>query len=219
MSASTVSIPSFEPPAEHTTLTATLQLSLTATMSIYQCTPPTSPPLSWVQTAYHPPPTESPDHATHPLLSIPPHWHAHHDEIMTVTSGRMKFSIGGQDVMLGHGEGCETNEAQIKRGTVHGFTVLRGEAAEFRERTVPQGPFKGAFFQDLFAAGEPGVLHAMRTFADGDTYVALPGGWKWLDYWVTCALGALGKLLLPYREAPVMVAEIAKSDSSKTKVI
>jgi hypothetical protein len=33
--------------------------------------------------------------------------------------------------------------------------------------------------------GDFGLLHGVRAFADGDTYLALPGGFKWLDYYVS----------------------------------
>ncbi len=55
----------------------------------------------------------------------------------------------------------------------------------FTERTVPTGTFKALFFQDLFRSPTPAMpsfLMVMRVFYDGDTFVALPGGFKAVDY-------------------------------------
>jgi hypothetical protein len=61
-------------------------------------------------------------------------------------------------------------------------TTVKGERVRFTERTQPSGTFKAHFFQDLFQNGMPSFPLAMRVFYDGDTFVALPGGFKWLDY-------------------------------------
>jgi hypothetical protein len=100
---------------------------------------------------------------------------------MEVISGRMKFFINNKPTIATPSDG----PISIPRGTVHGFTAFVGEPASFTEKTVPSGDYKALFFQDLFQAGSPGVLMAFRAFYDGDTWVALPGGFKWLDQLVS----------------------------------
>lgn len=57
------------------------------------------------------------------------------------------------------------------------------------ERTVPGGDSKARFFQDMLQTSVmPGFLMAMRVFYDGDIYVALPGGFKTLDWLVRYSL-------------------------------
>jgi hypothetical protein len=68
--------------------------------------------------------------------------------------------------------------------------TVKGERVRFTERTQPSGTFKAHFFQDLFQNGPPSIPRVMRVFYDGDTFVALPGGFKWLDYLV-CVLSTL----------------------------
>lgn len=101
----------------------------------------------------------------------------YHDEVMEVLDGRMKFFVGGKEIIVSAGD----EPLIIPRGTVHGFTVIEGEKVSFTEKTVPSGNFKALFFQDMFQAGYPGLLMALRAFYDGDTYVALPGNIKILD--------------------------------------
>lgn len=96
---------------------------------------------------------------------------------MQVLKGRMKFFVAGKEIIGTPSDG----PILIPRGTVHGFTAFPGEEATLSEKTVPCGDHKALFFQDLFQAGTPGLLHAFRAFYDGDTYVSLPGGWKVLD--------------------------------------
>lgn len=136
----TAKIPPFNPPPQHTTHETTLSTTATSRLEIYNCTPPSSPPSSWVTVTYIPPtaPSSSEDPEStpekHTLLTIPPHWHAHHDEVMTILSGKLKFTIDGVERVVGAGE-----ELLIRRGAVHGFTVLRGVPATFRERALVEG--------------------------------------------------------------------------------
>jgi mannose-6-phosphate isomerase-like protein (cupin superfamily) len=111
-------------------------------MQIYTCQPPASAASSWVETTYTPPPQDSPTYATHTLLAVPSHWHELHDEVMTVLFGRMEFTVGGKTVTLGD-DCADGREWFIPRGVAHGFTAIRGVGVSFRERTVPQGRFKG----------------------------------------------------------------------------
>ncbi|RQM07754.1 hypothetical protein DH86_00003032, partial [Scytalidium sp. 3C] len=96
---------------------------------------------------------------------------------MKVTEGRMKFSVGGKEIIGKAGD----EPLIIPRGTVHGFSVIKGEKVSFVEKTVPSGEYKALFFQDMFQAGMPGHLMALRVFYDGDTYIALPGHIKILE--------------------------------------
>jgi quercetin dioxygenase-like cupin family protein len=47
----------------------------------------------------------------------------YHDEVMEVLSGKMKFFIEGREIIASAGDVPLT----IPRGTVHGFTVIKGE--------------------------------------------------------------------------------------------
>jgi hypothetical protein len=100
---------------------------------------------------------------------------------MEVLEGRMKFFLGGKEIIATP----STGPIAISRGTIHGFTTFKGEAAKFSEKTVPSGDFKAMFFQDLFQAGSPGMLLAFRVFSDHDTWISLPGGLKSLDWLVS----------------------------------
>ena len=56
----------------------------------------------------------------------------------------------------------------------------------------------------------------MRGFADGDTYVALPGPFRWLDEVYALVIGALAKLLNPRKgETPKSIPPRAIDDSTK----
>ena len=100
---------------------------------------------------------------------------------MTVLSGRMKFFVNHKEII---GD-VSTGPITIPRGTIHGFTAIKGEAVTFKESTVPSGDFKAMFFQDLFQSGRPSPLLAFRVFYENDTWIALPGGFKWLDVFVS----------------------------------
>lgn len=101
----------------------------------------------------------------------------YHDEVMEVLNGRMKFYVNGKEIIGSAGD----EPLIIPRWTVHGFAVFEGEKVTFTEKTVPSGDYKALFFQDIFQAGSPGLLMALRAFYDGDTYIALPGNIKILD--------------------------------------
>lgn len=101
---------------------------------------------------------------------------------MEVLSGKMKFFVDGREIIASAGDSPIT----IPRGTVHGFTVIKGEPVSFTEKTLPSGMFKALFFQDLFQAGAPGPATALRAFYEGDTYIALPGRFKIVDQ-VVCS--------------------------------
>lgn len=44
------------------------------------------------------------------------------------------------------------------------------------------------FFNDLLDNGSPGFLHTLRVFYDGDTYISLPGNFKFVDQIVSGGL-------------------------------
>jgi mannose-6-phosphate isomerase-like protein (cupin superfamily) len=134
----TPEIPAFNPQPSHTTHETTLYPTATSRLDIYNCTPPDAGPSSWVTVTYTPPTTTTSDResdpAKHTLLAVPAHWHEHHDEAMTVLSGKLKFFIDGHEHVLSEGQ-----ELLIRRGTVHGFEVIRGVQASFRERALAAG--------------------------------------------------------------------------------
>jgi len=121
------------------------------------------------------------------------HWHKHHDEYMRVTQGRISFTMDGKEVIL-----TPSNPPlHIPRLHVHGFSFFAGEAAAFTERTDPPGTFKEDFFTDIFEGGEPTFSSAMRSFYDGDTYMALPGGIKLFDQVFITIVGGVAKWMYP----------------------
>ncbi|KAF2115651.1 hypothetical protein BDV96DRAFT_574242 [Lophiotrema nucula] len=141
------------------------------------------------------------------LLAIPNHWHNYHDEVMEVLSGTIKFFVGGKEIIATPANG----PVLITRGTIHGFTAIKGQQVTFTEKNIPSGDFKARFFQDLFQAGTPGLLLAFRAFYDGDTYIAVPGGFKVVDQIVTSFFGLLAKLFVPAK--PNAVKRIADGSS------
>lgn len=61
-------------------------------------------------------------------------------------------------------------------------TTVKGIPVKFKEKTIPSGTFKTRFFQDMGQSGGfPSFFLLFRSFYEGDTYVALPGGFKTLD--------------------------------------
>jgi len=103
---------------------------------------------------------------------------------MEVLSGRLKFYVEGKEIILSEGDPPLT----IRRGTVHGFAVIKGESMSFKEKTNPAGEFKHLFFQHIFQGGSsPTFALVIRAFYDGDTYISLPGNIKLLDRIVSTA--------------------------------
>ncbi|RFU34708.1 hypothetical protein B7463_g1637, partial [Scytalidium lignicola] len=118
---------------------------------------------------------------------------AFYDEVMEVIHGRAKFFVSGKEIILNAGD----EPLVIPRGTVHGFTVMKGEKVTFLEKTVPSGDYKALFFQDMFQAGTPGLLMALRVFYDGDTYISLPGNVKIFEQVFMSVFGFIAKGFVP----------------------
>ncbi|KAH8821367.1 hypothetical protein F5884DRAFT_767545 [Xylogone sp. PMI_703] len=146
------------------------------------------------------------------VLAVPNHWHKLHDEVMEVTDGRMKFFVNGKEIIAKAGD----EPLVIPRGAVHGFTVVKGEKVTFVEKTVPSGEYKAFFFQDMFQAGTPGLLMALRVFYDGDTYVALPGNIKLLDQVFMTIFGFIAKGFVPAKLKSLKKLDEAPDASSST---
>ncbi|KAK5156763.1 hypothetical protein LTS14_004976 [Recurvomyces mirabilis] len=121
------------------------------------------------------------------------HWHKYHDEYMQVFHGRIAFTMDGKETILTP----LSERLYIPRLHVHSFKFFPGEAASFTEKTNPAGDFKESFFEDIFELGQPTFATAMRSFYDGDTYVALPGGIKVLDEAYTTVVGRFMKWMYP----------------------
>jgi hypothetical protein len=97
---------------------------------------------------------------------------------------------------------------------VHGFKFPKGERAVLKEMTQPTGEFKQLFFEDILSNW--GFWNAMRGFADGDSYVALPGPFRWLDEVYMFVVGALAKLVHPRTgDVPKSVAPLVVDGSKK----
>ena len=128
---------------------------------------------------------------------IPRHWHKHHDEYMTVSAGRVEFTLDSKTVI----QTPEMGVLHIPRLHVHGIKFFAGEAATFAERTDPPQTTKQDFFEDIFEAGQPTFAGSMRAFYDGDTYLECPGGFRIVDEVVTTVIGGLMKYLYPRKTA------------------
>jgi len=147
------------------------------------------------------------------LAEVPRHWHKHHDEYMSCVEGQIELYLDGNTVTAKPGDPA----VFIERRKVHGFKFPKGEKAVLKEMTQPTGEFKQRFFEDILANW--GFWNAMRGFADGDTYVALPGPFQWLDEVYMCVIGLLVKLIHPRTgDAPKSVAPLAIVDSSKKEL-
>ncbi|MCJ1319327.1 hypothetical protein MMC15_004663 [Xylographa vitiligo] len=133
------------------------------------------------------------------VLAVPGHWHKDHDEILEVLEGRMIIYLDRRELVTSAGD----PPILVRRGHIHGFTVIKGERVRATERTMPTGPFKALFFQDMFQDGKglPGFLLAMRASYDGDMYTSLSGRFQTLDYLFTVVVGFLAKPFVSARPA------------------
>jgi mannose-6-phosphate isomerase-like protein (cupin superfamily) len=144
---------------------------------------------------------------------IPPHWHKYYDEHMHVTAGRVEFTLDGKSVILKPGD----PPLVIERCHVHSVRFLKGEAATFVERTNPTGEFKQDFFENLLDDGPWSTWTAFRAFYYGDTYAAMPGGFKIVDEAVTLSLGWLTSWVFPQKHKG-MLAESMKDFPVEAKL-
>ena len=136
---------------------------------------------------------------------IPPHWHKLHDEHMEVVQGRVEFTADGKTVIAKAGDEVLT----IPRMHTHSFKFFKGKATTLKEYTTPAGDFKESFFEDLLDEGSMTLSSALRAGYYGDTYFALPGGFKMLDQAVTLGLGGIAAYFFPQKNKG-MLAESAK---------
>lgn len=144
------------------------------------------------------------------LTEVPKHWHKHHDEYMSSEAGHIELYLDGQTTIAKPGDPA----VLLPRRKVHGFKFPKGEKAVLKELTQPTGEFKQHFFEDILA--DWGFWNAMRGFSDGDTYVALPGPFRWLDEVYMFVIGLLVKLVHPRKgEAPKSVAPRPVDESKK----
>ncbi|KAK5113198.1 hypothetical protein LTR62_003534 [Meristemomyces frigidus] len=117
---------------------------------------------------------------------------------MEVTQGRIAFHLDGKETILTP----ESGVLFISRLHVHGFKFFAGEAAVFTEKTDPGGDFKESLFEDM--QGPPTFITALRSFYDGDTYMALPGGIKLLDEAFITVVGGIVKWMYPRKKKVVV---------------
>jgi mannose-6-phosphate isomerase-like protein (cupin superfamily) len=144
------------------------------------------------------------------LAEVPKHWHKHHDEYMSCEEGHIELYLDGTTIIAKSGDPA----VFIPRRKVHGFKFPKGEKAVLKEMTQPTGEFKQRFFEDILA--DWGFWNAMRGFADGDTYIALPGPFRWLDELYMMVVAVLVKLVHPRAgEVPKSVAPLVAIDSKK----
>ena len=129
-------------------------------------------------------------------FEVPKHWHKLHDEYMTVEEGELEFYLDGTTSLVKPGDPM----IKIPRRAVHSIKWPTGKRATLRERTNPTGPFKQRFFEDMF--GGKGFGLTMRAFADGDTYIPLPGNLRLLDEVFMFFVGIIASILYPRKEKP-----------------
>jgi len=111
----------------------------------------------------------------------------------------------------------DDDEILIPRRAVHGFKFPKGQAAILRERTDPTGEFKQRFFEDVFDGTNWGKFGpTFRAFADGDTYIPVPGPFRFLDEVFMCLVGMVVRLLYPRQSAvPKSVAPSMPLEAKK----
>lgn len=124
-------------------------------------------------------------------LEVPQHWHKYHDEHMSCIEGQIELSLEGSILTAKPGDPAII----IPRRAVHGFKFPKGQRAVLKEMTDPTGEFKQMFFEDVFGSGRGSFFGAMRAFADGDTYIKMPGPWRWVDEVWMFVMWALVKVL------------------------
>lgn len=124
---------------------------------------------------------------------------------MRVAYGRVEFTFDGVTSI----RGPEDGEMCLPRMHVHSVRFLKGEKAMFTEKTNPSGAFKREFFEDLYETGEYNVLKVWRAFYYGDTFVALPGGFKVIDQIVTLSLGWVSAFIFGKKGKGLVVESVA----------
>jgi quercetin dioxygenase-like cupin family protein len=87
----------------------------------------------------------------------PMHFHENEDEFFFVLEGQMRFTVNGQDRVLGPGE-----SAMVKRGTPHTFRVLTPESRSLT--IVSPGGFE-EFFRELAGETPPSFERLAETAA------------------------------------------------------
>lgn len=146
-----------------------------------------------------------------PALRVPNHWHKHHDEYMSCEEGQIELYLDGKTIVAKPGDPV----VFIERRRVHGFKFPEGQRTVLKERTRPTGEFKQRFFEDIFRQ-DGGFWGAMRGFADGDTFLALPGPFRWVDEVYGFVIWLLVRLLYPRRgPVPQSVAPLVVDGSNK----
>ncbi|KAI2606661.1 hypothetical protein GGR54DRAFT_411426 [Hypoxylon sp. NC1633] len=126
-------------------------------------------------------------------LYIPPHWHKNHAEYLVVLEGRAEVTINGNKIILEAGDPAMF----VPRRVVHSVKGFKGEKLIFRERPDPAGMYKAMFFNDVFATGGyGGLLHILRAFYDGDTYLSLPLYFQFFDEVFLTVFGGIAHLFV-----------------------
>ncbi|KAI4859874.1 hypothetical protein F4820DRAFT_438513 [Hypoxylon rubiginosum] len=127
-------------------------------------------------------------------LHIPPHWHKNHSEYLSVVEGRVEVTLNGDKVIVKAGDPA----VRVPRRVVHSIRGFKGEKLIFRERPDPAGMYKAMFFNDIFSTGIfGGFFHTMRAFYDGDTYLALPLYFQFIDEVFLAIFGGIAHLFAP----------------------
>ncbi|KAI3318090.1 hypothetical protein HD806DRAFT_324053 [Xylariaceae sp. AK1471] len=128
------------------------------------------------------------------VLFTPPHWHKNHAEYLSVVEGRVELTVGGDKIILKAGDPAML----VPRRVIHSIKGFQGEKLVFRERPDPAGIYKAVFFNDLFSTGNfAGYWHLLRAYYDGDTYLALPLYFRFLDEVFMTVFGGIAHLFAP----------------------
>ena len=127
---------------------------------------------------------------------------------MQVVKGRVEFTANGKTVIGKAGDDVLT----IPRMHTHSFKMFKGEATILKEYTTPAGDFKESFFEDLLDDGGMTLSSALRAGYYGDTYFALPGGFKLIDQAVTLGLGGIAAYFFPQKNKGMLKEQALKAE-------
>ncbi|KAK3318087.1 hypothetical protein B0H66DRAFT_602688 [Apodospora peruviana] len=127
------------------------------------------------------------------IFHVPPHWHMNHQEWLGVVEGRVEITLDGKPAILKAGD----PDVLVGRRVVHSVRAFKGERLVLTEKPDPAGIYKALFFNDLLSKGgfkEGGIWHILRSFYDGDTYLALPLRWQPIDQVFITVFGSIARL-------------------------
>lgn len=127
-------------------------------------------------------------------LSVPSHWHKNHTERMIVIKGRLEITLDGKKIIVNAGDA----PLMIPPRVVHSVKGFKGEEVVAQEQALPGGSYKAEFFNDMLQGGtfkNPALI--LRSFLDGDIYLALPLYFRVFDEIFLTIFGTIARLFAP----------------------